>query len=304
MNKKILILSRRDDRPEYDTAKTMISGLSKYNNRSDIEFYASFLEDMRFYFDGTELTITDTINNCDIRDYDGTFIIGWFKTKKTEDLALSVATYLQFYEKKVLNTEVFNNRSRSKLSQLVYASLNGVKTTKFLAINDFSQINDFFHGTNLNFPLIVKSASASRGNDNHLVNDLTELKGAIKNQSNKIMLIQDFVPNDGDYRVIVMGGKVKLVIHRKSNNDSHLNNTSKGGSASLVTISDLPKEVIDQSITISKLLKREITGVDMIQHNETGEFYMLEVNNMPQLSTGSFVEEKAQVLSDFLTRWV
>jgi glutathione synthase/RimK-type ligase-like ATP-grasp enzyme len=117
------------------------------------------------------------------------------------------------------------------------------------------------------------------------------------------MLIQDFVPNDGDYRVLVMGGEVKLVIHRKSNDDGHLNNTSKGGSANIIDIKDVPQVVLDESIKISELLKREITGVDMIQHKDTGEFFMLEVNNMPQLSTGSFVEEKAQVLSDFLSEW-
>lgn len=302
MNKKILILSRRDDRPNYDTAQSMANGLSKYN-KDKAEFFASYLEDLRFYFDGEELSVIDGINNCDLKEYDGVFIIGWFKSRKVEELALGAGTYLQFHGKKVLNSEVIANRSRSKLSQLVHASLNGIKTTKFLAISDVEDLDQHYKNTNFSFPLILKSASASRGDNNYLVNSLEEIREIIKTLPTKIMLIQDFVPNDGDYRVIVMGGEVKLVIHRKSNNVSHLNNTSKGGSANIIDLKDVPQEVLDESIKISKLLKREITGVDMIQHKDTGEFFMLEVNNMPQLSTGSFVEEKANVLSDFLSQW-
>ena len=38
----------------------------------------------------------------------------------------------------------------------------------------------------------------------------------------------------------------------------------------------------------------------MIQHAETGEFYLLEINNMPQLATGSFVENKFTQLDNYL----
>ena len=304
MNKKILILSRRDDRSDYDTSINMSNGLKKYNKDSNVEYFGSFLEDIRFYFDGMALSATDTINKCDLKNYDGIFLTGWFKTRETEELALSVATYLSFYNKKILNSEIITNRSRGKLSQLVHASLNQVKITKFLAINDINQMSEFYKDTNFSFPLIVKSASASRGNDNYLVKNYQEMESVIRNLPTKIMLIQEFVPNDGDYRIIVMGDEAKLVIHRKSNDDGHLNNTSKGGVAKIINLADFPNEVKDESVKISKLLKREITGVDMIQHSQTGEYYMLEVNNMPQLSTGSFVDDKARVLSEFLSEWI
>ena len=112
--------------------------------------------------------------------------------------------------------------------------------------------------------------------------------------------MQGYVPNDGDYRIIVMGTKVTYVMHRKSMSDSHLNNTSKGGQATTVPVSELPAEVLDQCVRLSRLLKREITGVDMIQHAVSGEFYLLEINNMPQMATGANVNIKLTLLDQYL----
>lgn len=302
MKKQVLILSRRDERANYDTALSMTKKLNEYNNK-EVEYSASFLEDLCFYFDGQELKVTDTLNDRDLIFYDACFVIGWFKSRKLEDLALSVGIYLKSHGKKVLNSEVLSNRSRSKLSQLVYASLNGVKTTEFLAINEVEQLESFLAKTKLKYPFIAKSASASRGDNNYLVKNYEELHEIIKSLPTKIVLLQEFIPNQGDLRVIVMGEEVKLVIKRTSINDSHLNNTSQGGKAEIVSIEEQDKSMLEQSVVISKLLGREITGVDMIQHQETGEYYMLEVNNMPQLSTGSFVDEKAKVLSSYLASW-
>ena len=51
---------------------------------------------------------------------------------------------------------------------------------------------------------------------------------------------------------------------------------------------------------MAKLLKREVTGVDMVRHKETAEYYFLEANNMPQLSTGRNVQMKLAVLDEYL----
>lgn len=82
--------------------------------------------------------------------------------------------------------------------------------------------------------------------------------------------------------------------------DSHINNTSKGGVAKEVDPTSLPRHVIDESAQLARLLRREVTGVDMIQDNQTGKFYLLEVNNMPQLATGSYVIEKMRMLDEYL----
>lgn len=85
-----------------------------------------------------------------------------------------------------------------------------------------------------------------------------------------------------------------MAIHRRGDDGSHPNNTSEGGAATLDDIASLPKSMLDKMLLIAKLLNRKIAGIDMIINKHTGEHHFLEANNMPQVSTGSFVGEKSK----------
>jgi glutathione synthase/RimK-type ligase-like ATP-grasp enzyme len=117
------------------------------------------------------------------------FLLGWFKTRKLEDLALSAAMYLQHHGKLVLNSEALNNRSRSKLSQLVAASIQGIKTGEYVAINEPGQLEQFFSKLSFSFPVIAKSASASRGDNNYLAQNFEELQVAVNTMPTKMVTI-------------------------------------------------------------------------------------------------------------------
>lgn len=300
--KKVLLLSRHDDRPTYDHDNTYAAGMARIQTACEYTF--GKLEQLVFTYDGTTLRVM--LDGQDIREYDQLFLIGWFKTKLLEDLALSVAKYMEFYGKPVLNSEVLYTRSRSKLSQYVIAALNDITLTPFLFCADKNRYKEALATQwTGGYPLIMKGVLASRGNDNYLLRseaDADKLLDTVDSENGPWFVSQGFVPNDGDYRIIVMGDEVTRVIHRKAQNDTHLNNTSQGGVATDVVVTDLPVEVQQQSVRLAKLLRREITGVDMIRHKETGVYYLLEINNMPQMATGTFVDQKLAALDAYLAR--
>ena len=298
--KKILILCRHDERPDYDQKDTFAAALSSVTTKNTYGF--GELERLVFWYDGRELRVL--LDGQDIREFDALFLIGWFKSKILEDIALSVATYMSHHKKPVKNSEILFTRSRSKLSQYVVAALNGINLTPFLFSKDptvmDAAISTYWSGE---YPMIMKGLQASRGNDNYLVEGRRSASSTIAlsdDEAGPFFVVQGYVPNDGDYRIIVMGDEVVYVIHRKSQNASHLNNTSKGGAAQQISVDELPLSVRQECIKIAHLLRREITGVDMIQHAQTGEFYLLEINNMPQMATGSFVAEKMSRLDSYL----
>ncbi len=300
--KNILILCRRDDREAYDTRKSMLDGMAKV--QSSATYFGMDYEDLIFLYDGTELHVTDSVSGRDVADFDAIFLIGWFKYKALDDVARAVAHYAKHHNVPFANSEAYDGRSFTKLSQCVIAALNGVPVTPFIFCMDKDKLEKAVIEQQRNKPFIVKALAASRGNLNYLVHDENELHGIFVQPSDDKMLnfiVQDYIPNDGDYRILVMGDAVRLVIHRQAQAGSHLNNTSKGGSATVVPVESLPEHIIDASIAMARLLKREVTGVDMIRHNETGEYYFLEANNMPQLSTGSNVDKKLTVLNEYLT---
>lgn len=158
-------------------------------------------------------------DGSDIAQFDGVFMIGWFKTKILEDIALSAAKYMQSHGKKVFNSEVLYTRSRSKLSQYVIASTNGIAMTPFLFAKDIASARQAFqtHWSE-EFPLIMKGVQSSRGNDNYLVRErdqALELLNTMHPDDGPWLVCQGFVPNDGDYRIIVMGEEVKYVLHAR-----------------------------------------------------------------------------------------
>lgn len=300
--KRILILSRKDDRDTYDQKQTYTAALESIETKC--EYTVDDFEDIIFHYDGKELKVLLGDGVTDIASFDGVFLIAWFKSKMLEDVALSVSVYLKAKGVEVVNTEALYTRSRSKLSQYVYAAMNGISITPFLfSLNGAKLRRAITERWDQGYPVIMKGAQSSRGNDNYLVQTAEEALD-IAQKMNELdgpwFVLQSFVPNDGDYRIIVMGDSVTTVIHRKSQDESHLNNTSKGGKADLVLVDELPASVVEDSIRLSKLLRREVTGVDMIRHRETGEFFLLEINNMPQMATGSYVSEKLTALDDYL----
>jgi glutathione synthase/RimK-type ligase-like ATP-grasp enzyme len=298
--KKVLILCRRDDRENYDRRKTMLRGLAGVENA--VEYSGADFEDLLFDFDGTDLRVTDTVSGVDIANHDAIFLIGWFKSKSLDDVARAVAQYAQAHNVAFTNSEAYHGRSFTKLSQCVMAALNGVTVTPFLFSLDGEVLLKAVQDKNFAYPYIAKAVSASRGQDNYLIASHDQLVAAVNEESEipKFFIVQEFIPNDGDYRVLVMGDKVRLAIHRQAQGDSHLNNTSQGGTATLVELDGLPEKVISDSVKLAKLFRREVTGVDMVRHRENGQYYFLEANNMPQLSTGSFVPEKLTALSGYL----
>lgn len=299
---RILILCRRDDRMEYDRRLSMLAGMAKIEAQN--EYFGADYEDLVFDYDGTTLSVTDAVSGTDVAEYDAVFLIGWFKSKALDDVARAVAHYLHAHGVPFANSEAYHGRSFTKLSQCVIAALNGVRVTPFVFSMDAAHLMPAVRGRFTRFPFIAKAVAASRGNHNHLIESYEQLESVLaeENEPPMYFIVQEFVPNDGDFRILVMGGEVSRVIHRKAAGDSHLNNTSKGGSATLLSPDDLPTEVRDQSVLLAKLFGREVTGVDMVCHKETGDYYFLEANNMPQLATGSNVPAKLTALDAFLAK--
>ncbi|MDB5166328.1 MAG: rimK [Candidatus Saccharibacteria bacterium] len=299
--KNILILCRRDDRESYDTQATMLAQLQALED-PDAQYSGADYEDLLFDFDGQELRVTDTVSGNDLRTFDTIFLIGWFKTKALDDVARSVAHYAAAHGVAFANSEAFYGRSFTKLSQCVLAALNGVRVTPFLFSLDRQVLHSAILQADRPWPMIVKAVAASRGQNNFLVHEAEEMERILTTdiELNIHYIVQEFVPNDGDYRILVMGGKVRMAIHRKAQSTTHLNNTSQGATATLVAAEDLPSAVQAEALKLAQLFHREVTGVDMVKHRDNENYYFLEANNMPQLSTGSFVPEKMQQLAAYL----
>lgn len=147
---------------------------------------------------------------------------------------------------------------------------------------------------------ILKSVQGTKGKDNYLVSTEEELRRIINENQEKRFILQNFVPNDGDWRIILVNYEPKLAIYRSSNGKDYRNNTSVGGSAKLVPLEDVDPKVLELSISATKALDIKIAGADIMQDNTTKEYTVLEVNRTPQLVTGAFTEEKQAIIQNLI----
>jgi glutathione synthase/RimK-type ligase-like ATP-grasp enzyme len=96
-------------------------------------------------------------------------------------------------------------------------------------------------------------------------------------------MIQKLIPNDGDFRIIVIKNNVELVIKRKLTNDKEFrSNVALGGKA---VKADVPQEIKNMCVDISKHISCDILGFDIIQDLTDGKYYVMEINVSPHMAT-------------------
>ena len=93
-----------------------------------------------------------------------------------------------------------------------------------------------------------------------------------------------------------------MVFMRKGAGNTHLNNTSKGGSGTLLTRKQVPDEFISMAIKAAEVLGREIGGVDILVDMTNNTPYILEVNSTPAIASGYMTEKKVEKFASFVDR--
>lgn len=133
------------------------------------------------------------------------------------------------------------------------------------------------------FPLIIKRAQGNQGKNVWLIGNKRQFRKAKRNLSadekqGLYYLAQDYIENNGDYRLFVVGDRCLGVIKRVGQEKEFRNNVSLGGKA---TLANLPPEIVDLAISAAKVCCLDVAGVDII-FDKKGNPFVLEVNSAPQ----------------------
>lgn len=139
------------------------------------------------------------------------------------------------------------------------------------------------------FPVIVKELNSSQGDGVYKAGNKTEFLGYFNREdkskhpgnTEEMRMVQKFIENEGDYRVLLFNFQPIAVARRwsKDKEKEFRNNLSKGGSGE---VAELPQPVLQIAINAAKILDKRMAGVDLIQDSNSGEWYIMEVNSSPQ----------------------
>lgn len=256
-----------------------------------------------YYLEPRNVRVVTLPTNQDIASSD----LVYFKTHRDNaEQAKALAEYLRYKAVRFIGREIIQDSSASKLSEYMRMATYDLPIPTTVASSP-SVLKDRYDDlcSELGLPFVLKEASSDRGKNNFLIDSQVAfdkvLAGAIEHH---IYLAQRYIANDGYMRLLVTGREVALAIKREPSANgnplkAHLNQPRGGANASLVDLDELPAHVQDIGIRAAAVMKREIAGVDVIQDHKTNEWYVLEVNNAPQIRSGTFVYEKIKVMAAY-----
>lgn len=230
--------------------------------------------------------------DIDMKDFDG-----WYFRSVGSELEWS--KLLQMYAKKhnipvvdeYLLTEGPLRRFKSVMSwQLEEA---GVRYPRSEYIETWNDLEKYL--LKAEFPLIVKLSQGGRhGMGTFWIReftDLNKLKEILEERKEKAQkkgekvpltrgfLVQEYIENDGDYRVMTVGYKCIGGFKRQVKEEKLILNKSQGSSVGLL---EVPETVAKTAEAAAKALLVEVAGTDLVVSKKTGEVYIIEVNEAPQ----------------------
>jgi len=137
------------------------------------------------------------------------------------------------------------------------------------------------------FPVIIKGSGGDRGTRVFKADNIDELENLVKElrksetEEGKRYMLQEYIPNDGDYRVLVLGKKVLGVMKRSSQDKAEFRNNYSAGGA--VEVANLPQEVLDLAVKAADVCGLWVAGVDVaFRNNDINKPVIWEVNKGPQ----------------------
>ena len=262
----------------------------------DLNLHQGSLKDLIIEIVDNSLIVTDSISGKKLDEFDHVYFQLWLKAQQP---ALAAATYLQRKNIPFIGHEILGILSATKVGELVRLSDNNIPLPRSFMSSYSVTLKTFKQNPPIAYPFIAKASDAFGGNMNYLVHNYNELKTALSAHKEMPFVLQEFIPNQFDYRVLIMNDEVKLLMKRSRNpeSDSHLNNTSAGAEGVFVPIETLTRQQHDDAIKAARLTMRaDFAGVDLLINSETGSHVILEVNEAPAIQTGADPDKKIKTL--------
>lgn len=131
----------------------------------------------------------------------------------------------------------------------------------------------------ITYPFIQKPLRGAKGKGIHLITNSNDIESYC--QVTNSFIYQPYIKNRGDYRALILGGKMLGVIRRQSVDGNFLNNISQGGVATNIDDPTLLKNIERIATTAACVFELTFCGVDIIEDLD-GKLFFLEINTVPQ----------------------
>ena len=242
--------------------------------------------------------IYETVNQCDLRDYALVQVLSY--PRPTTVLSNSIADYLDSYDVRAVGMAGIG--APTKLFKYVRLANQGlpVPSTTYrsprLLVKSYPDLVE-----QLDVPFVLKTVSGGGGRATSLISTEMELIERVQDAENSQsgFLAQEFVPPDGSYFLLVLGGRVSLALQRDGIGANLLGDHME---TELVDSRKVDQLVEETALAAAASLGYEVAGVHLVRHWTTGRWCVLDVDPNPPICSGKFAADKVGALSAYLRR--
>lgn len=186
------------------------------------------------------------------------------------------------------------------------------KQTSVFALNDLPVPKTYFSPSYdekklgkavafLGFPIVVKSSKAQRGEDIFLAQDEASLAKHIQDLADAEIILQEYIPNTFDYRVVVLENIVGSAEKRiRQDVGEFRNNISLGAKEEFIENASLDPAIRDLALQAANAANIQVAGVDIVVGDD-GKPRLFEVNRCPGFTHDETVSGEIEALTKYLT---
>jgi len=242
-------------------------------HKLDVDYEYVDLKECVFYADGKHTHFYN--NNTKIDPKKGYFFI---RRKDTDNFYAYLLTEFLHQHQADFNDACNRSHTRSdgKIAQLIRLTEQGVPFPESFVCRPYSfTLHRDLIVEKIGFPCVVKRTGA-RGEAVWFIDSEEKLMTKMEEAPFEVHLVQKYMPNDYDVRVIVFEDQVIGAMTRSS--DDGFANTSYNAVLELTQISDEEQQL---ALDVAKKSGVDFAGVDVVRTSEGLKVW--EVNKTPQL---------------------
>jgi glutathione synthase/RimK-type ligase-like ATP-grasp enzyme len=275
--------------------------ISHHLKNAGVDFSFASFEDIEIFMETGKinLLINDqplqnwkTIYPRKVGRYRGLAFILATLSKKSEIFFID-----RFHEK------IKDSSDAAKLVQMFRFAQNGVPITKTYYTATYSRKQMVTACKFLGLPIVVKQGNTAQGTGVYLaktLKELTDILILIIGKENKgDIFLQEFIPNDFEYRIFVTGNKIGAAEKKiRTKAGEFRNNVHLGAREEFVKIADVKKNILKIALKASRISNIQVSGVDIVEAN--GRIVVFEANSCPGLTFDEKISPELKSLANYL----
>ncbi len=192
----------------------------------------------------------------------------------------------------------------TKMVQYSIFAQNNIPFPKTVIAGMWSDTHLYRASEELGFPLIAKQLNTSQGKGVSLIKVRDDLHGffqKIPRDSQKNIILQEFIQNTIEYRILVLGGSAAVAETKKRQKGEFRNNVSLGATETFLPLAEVPQKILRLAENTATALAIDIAGVDILIDAKDDQPYVLEVNSAPQFTLDEKNSPELTALTSYLT---